>query len=92
MTDESQSFELRVTPHGVVAPRPYTGDERWVAGITARFAEQEAAGLVALGATALPPHAHASVSFWRDVAANFLRALCHVPENEEFTPDDIVRY
>jgi superfamily II DNA or RNA helicase len=89
MIDESVSFELRVTPHGVVAPHPYTGSARWAGAIATRFSENEAAGLVALGAANLPTQAHASVSFWRDVAATFLRAVCHVPENAAFTPDAI---
>ena len=45
-----------------------------------RFAEDEAAGLVALAAGGLPPGAARSVVFWHDVAAEFLRALCHVQE------------
>jgi non-specific serine/threonine protein kinase len=44
------------------------------------FAECEAAGLMALAAGGLPSAAPHSLRFWHDVAAEFLRALCHLPE------------
>lgn len=65
----------------MVTAEPYGGDERWAAAIVGRFAQCEAAGLVALAAAPVPHGAQASVMFWRDVAAEFVRALCHVPES-----------
>ena len=53
------------------------------------FSEHEAAGLVALAAARVPPHVASSVLFWRDLAADFLRALCHLPETEDFTHNAI---
>jgi len=82
MPNETESLELRMTPHGVVTSRSYTGDERWARRVASRFSEHEAAGLMALAAASVPQHANASVLFWRDIAANFLRSLCHVPETE----------
>jgi len=86
---EKQAFELRLSPHGVVTALPCGGQERWIQGVAARFAEDEAAGLVALAAARVPPEAHASVSFWRDIAADFVRALCHVPEGTTLAIDTI---
>jgi len=77
-------FTLRVTPHGVVACS-YEGDERWARGVAARFSEHEAAGLVALATARVPHHVSSSVLFWRDISADFLRSLCHVPTTESFT-------
>jgi len=74
----SELFELRVTPHGVLAPvSGGDADGRRLAG---RFAVDESAGLVALAAGGVPSSCARSVVFWRDLAADFLRALCHVPE------------
>lgn len=89
MSDETASFGLLVTPHGMVAPLPYGGDDRWVRGVVSRFSEHEAAGLVALGAARAPRDIEPSVVFWRDIAAYFLRSLCHVPEDETFSARSI---
>jgi non-specific serine/threonine protein kinase len=89
MSSETELFELRVTPRGVVSSRPYDGNDRWARGVAARFSEHEAAGLVALAAGRVPHHVDASVLFWRDLAADFLRALCHLPETEPFTHNAI---
>ena len=89
MSSQPKSLELRLTPHGVVAARPYEGNDRWARGVASRFSEHEAAGLVALAAATLPHHVDASVLFWRDMAAEFLQALCHVPETAPFTQDTI---
>lgn len=89
MNSEPQTLELRMSPHGVVAALPYGGPERRAQGVVARFAEDEAAGLVALAAAPVPPGAHASVFFWRDIAAAFVRALCHVPEGTTLAVDTI---
>jgi superfamily II DNA or RNA helicase len=89
MTTETGAFELWLTPHGVVAARPYGGEQRWARGVAARFAEHEAAGLVALAAASVPHHVSASVLYWRDMAAEFVRALCHVPEAESFSQTSI---
>ena len=82
---ERESFELWMTPHGRVASQPYDGNERWARGVASRFTEHEAAGLMALAAASVPHHVEASVLFWRDIAADFLRSLCHVPETESFS-------
>jgi len=86
---EQQTLELRMSPHGVVAALPYGGHDRWAQGVAARFAEDEAGGLVALAAAPVPLGAHASVSFWRDIAADFVRALCHVPECTTLAVDTV---
>ena len=82
-------FELGMTPHGVVMARPYGGEERWASGVVARFAESEAAGLVALCSASVPHGAHGSVHFWRDLASSFLRSLCHVTESASLSPAHI---
>jgi non-specific serine/threonine protein kinase len=56
-----------------------------------RFAEHEAAGMVALAAAGVPDGAAAAVGFWHDVAAEFLRALCHLPEGVGFPVEEIER-
>lgn len=86
---QMKSLELKITPHGFVTPQPYENDERWARGVASRFAEHEIAGLVALAAANVPHHVNASVSFWRDIAAEFLRSLCHTPETESFTHNAI---
>ena len=89
MSVETGSLELRMLPHGVLAARPYDGNERWAGGVASRFSENEAAGLVALAAASVPHHVNASVMYWRDIAADFLRTLCHVPETEPFAHNAI---
>ncbi len=74
---------LRILPQGQVAAAPAGGLARWARGVAERFGENDAAGLVALAATSVPADAHPSVGYWRDVAAEFLRALCHLPEGAE---------
>ena len=74
------AFELRLTPHGIVTPIAVADIPAETKRLRERFAEDEAAGLVALAAGGLPPGAARSVVFWHDVAAEFLRALCHVQE------------
>lgn len=71
-------FELRITPQGVLSA-VYSVDAE-VGGLAGRFAEDESAGLIALAAGGVPSSSARSVVFWRDFAAEFLRALCHVPE------------
>jgi non-specific serine/threonine protein kinase len=73
----------------VVTTLPYEGSERWARGITARFAEDEAAGLLALAGANMPLSAHPSVTFWREVVAEFVRALCHVPEGADFGVESV---
>lgn len=77
-------LELRVTPQGHVVPAD--GGQSVLA---ARFAEDEAAGMVGLAAAGLPEAATPSASFWHEVAADFLRALCHLPEGVEFVSAEI---
>jgi len=89
MRDEPADLELRLTPHGIVAPFENGGSDRACRTVAARFEAHEAAGLIALAATTLPPGAHASAVFWRDVAAEFLQALCHIPEAEAFSPSAV---
>ena len=89
MSGETGSLELRMMPHGVVAARTYDGTERWAGGVASRFSENEAAGLVALAAASVPHQVNASVLYWRDIAADFLRSLCHMPETEPFAHNAI---
>ena len=79
-------FELRITPQGHLVAQG-GGD----GGLAARFAEHEAAGMVALAAAGVPDGAARSVGFWHDVAADFLRAVCHVPEGVDFLLAEIER-
>jgi non-specific serine/threonine protein kinase len=89
MSGKTDWFELRMMPQGVMAARPYEGDERWAGGVESRFSEHEAAGLVALAAARVPHHVSASVLFWRDIAAEFLRSLCHVSGTGALTNNSI---
>ena len=89
MGSETELLELRMTPHGLVSSLPYAGHDRWAHGVASRFAESEAAGLLALAAASVPHHVSASTGFWRDVAAHVLHALCHVPETEPFTHEAV---
>jgi len=69
----------------MVSALPYEGTDRWALKLKSRFRESEAAGLIALAAAKMPPHTDASILFWRDIAAGFLQALCHLPQNQPFT-------
>ncbi len=89
MSSESPDLELRLTPHGIVTPLDGGGADRACRAVADRFAAHEAAGLVALAAATLPPGVHASAVFWRDAAAEFLRALCHIPESDAFSPSAV---
>jgi len=91
MSMESADLALRLTPHGIVAPLDEGGTDRSCRAVVARFGVHEVAGLVALAAATLPPGVHASAVYWRDVAAEFLRALCHIPESEAFSPSAVER-
>jgi len=84
MHGEKESFDLRMTPNGVVTSRPYHGNQRWARGVASRFSVHEAAGLIALAAANVPLQVNASVLFWGEVATEFVRSLCHVPETETF--------
>jgi superfamily II DNA or RNA helicase len=87
--NSENSFKLRLTPHGTVTPCSSGGGDRFDEVPTVQFEKDEAAGLLALAASSLPPGSHASVLFWRDIAAGFLRALCHIPETDRFVPDRV---
>jgi non-specific serine/threonine protein kinase len=89
MSQTSESFQLRVLPNGRVGPAAPLEDEPWAGGLADRFSDHEAAGLVALAAAAVPASVSPSLLFWRDLAADFLRALCHVPEHEPFSQESI---
>ncbi len=87
MMEKLDEFQLGMTPHGVVTARPYKGPERWASGVSARFVDGEAEGLLALGAAPVPSRVHGSVHYWRDLCSHFLRALCHVTEANPLTRD-----
>jgi superfamily II DNA or RNA helicase len=89
MPSESADLELRLTPHGIVAPLDDGGPDRVCRAIAARLEGHESDGLIALAAATLPPGVHTSAVFWREVAAEFLRALCHLPESEAFSPSAV---
>ncbi len=76
-------FDVRVTPHGVVTARADDDAPAWARTVASRFAEGEAPGVIALGAAAAPPpDAPPALAFWREMAAAFLRAVCHVPSGK----------
>ncbi|HED12637.1 MAG TPA: DEAD/DEAH box helicase [Gammaproteobacteria bacterium] len=85
--DVADILELYLTPHGRVIPRPYGGKHTQLRGVTNRFSEHEAAGLVALAAMVTLDHVGVSALYWRSVAAAFLRNLCHIPETVAFSQD-----
>ena len=77
---QAPTVELALTPHGVVTARAEGTAPAWARAAATRFAEGEAPGLITLGATAAPPpETPPSLAYWREVAAAFLRTVCHVP-------------
>jgi superfamily II DNA or RNA helicase len=91
---EVQPLELRLTPHGMVTPVTEGETPEEFQRVKDGFSECEAAGLMALAAGGLPAGATHSLRFWHDVAAEYLRALCHVPEGgalEEIALPDSTR-
>ena len=91
MSQAATAFDLILTPHGVVTARADASAPAWARSIASRFAEGEALGLIALGAAAAPPpEAPPALAFWRELAAVFLRAVCHVPSDQQHAaPADI---
>ncbi|MGK0190677.1 MAG: hypothetical protein ACI9R3_006507, partial [Verrucomicrobiales bacterium] len=89
MSGAVESIELQILPHGGLTVRPYSGEKRWIAEIVSRFEGDPSAGLVALASASVPAQITPAVMFWRDIASEFLRALCHVSETELLTQDSI---
>lgn len=87
------TLELRVSPPPQRAvralPLAESSGEEWSRRVWAAFSKSEAAGLLALAATPPPAGASGSVLYWRGVAVEFLRVLCHLPEGEELTADTL---
>ena len=83
--NSAEQFELHLTPHGMVSAMPYEGTERWAIKVKSDFRKCEAAGLTALAAAKTPAHITVSALFWRDFAASFIQALCHLPQEHTFT-------
>ncbi len=83
---DETALELRLTPHGHLVAEG-GGD----AGLAARFAAHEAEGLVALAAAGVPGGAARSLAYWHDVGAEFLRAVCHLPQEVGFAEAEIER-
>lgn len=67
---------LELTPHGAVICRQPSNKE------LAGFAQSEPAGLISIGGKKLEQESDASVLFWKNFTGRFLRALCHIPEEE----------
>ena len=63
----TEPFELRITPHGAVVPASAAENDP----LAARFAEHEAAGLIALAARGVPSGSAPSLAFWRDISGEF---------------------
>ena len=77
-------FSLGMLPdHRLMVRGDAEGDAR-LERVAVAFAEGDEAGLIALGAEVLPSGVDASLVFWHEFAADWLRALCLVPEGEEF--------
>lgn len=71
-----ESSQLELTPHGYIIRRDFDR-------VTlATFDESDAAGLVSLAGNKPELETDASVNYWRNLGSLFLRALCHLPENE----------
>ena len=89
-TIPNSSVSLHFTPHGIlIAQVASEGASAWARKLAARFDEQDAAGLMALAAAPLPREADSVAMYWRDIAATFLHALCHVPESVELADDAV---
>ncbi|GAB4521828.1 MAG: hypothetical protein Tsb0020_40350 [Haliangiales bacterium] len=91
MPDETYlAFDLRMGPHGVVLPDHRSEqDARRAAGAAPQLDDSEAAGLIALAAASGPAHVSPATAYWRDIAAEFLRRLCHLPEGAPVTRDAV---
>ena len=81
MMDVTDADLLGLTPGGrVVCVDPQSP-------LSAVFAESEAAGLARLaGRKAATEAADATLLFWRSIAEEFLRAICHLPEGADAAP------
>ncbi|MFT5124486.1 MAG: hypothetical protein ACI97B_003121, partial [Verrucomicrobiales bacterium] len=88
-TTQTAVLALRMLPDRTLMPLPYAGTHPGYKKLCEAFARNQAEGLIALAAGSLPADADISLVFWRDVASEWLRALCHVPETQPFTPDTI---
>ena len=72
-----ESSILELTPHGFLISRNPAQKELPL------FSKSDAAGLVALAGQKLTVEADPSVGFWKSFSTQFLRTLCHIPEDEE---------
>jgi superfamily II DNA or RNA helicase len=94
MVRELHGFDLRLTPHGIVVPTEVGGVPAEAERLLECFAENDASGMMCLASGGLLMGAGPSVRFWHEFAAEFLRALCHVPEGgllEEIAGPDSAR-
>ncbi len=76
------SLQMQLSPGGFVSPRPSHDAQAWAKAVVSRFSEDESAGLIALAATNIPSNVDPSIGYWKDIASEFLRSLCHVPEGK----------
>ena len=79
---ESASLGLRFLRQGIVAVRVQAEGDRWGRMVGARFAESEGSGLLALAGEVLPGGLGVEIGYWRGVASEFLREVCHLPEGQ----------
>jgi len=70
---------LELTPHGVVICHDTDAKELAV------FHDSEPAGLIRIAGQSLPGTVDASVHYWKGFAEQFIRALCHLPEDRDDT-------
>ena len=90
MMADAENIELALTPGGMLVAHAGAGVAGWSRSLAERFAEGESPGLMALAAGTAPADASLSVVFWREVAAAFLKAVCHVsPDARVVSPADI---
>lgn len=83
MSDQAGSATadaLALSPHGVLL----CGEKDTPLAVA--FSESEEAGLFHLGGHPLPTGADAAIVFWKGIADDFLRALCHLPEGSSIEP------
>ena len=71
--------QLELTPHGVVICHDTDAKELAV------FHDSEPAGLIRIAGQSLPTTIDDSVHYWKGFAEQFIRALCHLPEDRDAT-------
>jgi len=90
-TTLSASHEIRLTPTGTLCLDYIEGAEKHscLADLQQTFAKDWREGWFHIAADKMSLDRQLSLRFWQDIAKEYVTGLCHLPEEEEFSPLEI---